>query len=196
MPAENLRLFSVILVLAVTIHSTAFAEVRPPAGQRCPAGAYVTGFDLDGNILCSEPARDADAQTGKIIGASPVEPGAPGTKTAQPTRSVTETAPSATAASTAAPATRADAPPEITGVEPWSVVYGKRALDVVITGSGFTPGSRVVFNGQHLDATVNSTGTELRATLNTAGLAIGQYSIGVINASGAETSLKRAVVVY
>lgn len=196
MSAVNLRPFSVVLILAATIQSTAFADMRPPAGQQCPPGAYVTGFDLEGNILCSEPVHEVDATAEKAVGASQGQPGAVEPESAAAQGGATATASAVAGTSTPVPAAPADAPPVITGVEPWSVVYGKRALDVVITGSGFTSESSVVFNGQRHDATVNNAGTELRVTLNTRGLAIGQYPIKVVNGSGSEASLKRAVVVY
>lgn len=188
-----------IPVCTATVHLAAFADAQPPAGQQCPAGAYVTGFDLKGNILCSEPVRDAGAKPDNIPEDGQVKSGT-GTTTAGALQGTatdpTDRAETAVIASTAAAVAPTDSPPVIAKVVPWSVVYGKREVAVVISGSGFTADSTVVFNGQRHAATVNDEGTELRVTLNTAGLAIGQYPIRVINGPGAEAVLKRGVVVY
>ena len=80
------------------------------------------------------------------------------------------------------------------GIRP--VVYGKRELAVIITGSGFTPGSTVLYNGRRHAADVNPAGTEIRVTLDTSGLAMGKYAVKVANAAGQEVPIKRKLVVY
>ena len=52
---------SPILLVLFTIIPTCMtgslqaAGNRPPAGQMCADGSYVSGFDADGNIICAVP---------------------------------------------------------------------------------------------------------------------------------------------
>lgn len=186
------RLILLIPIAMATVHLVSFADAQPPAGQRCPAGAFVTGFDNEGNILCGEPIRDGGPAPGEAPAGRPPEAGhtGPDAHSAAAGAETAETAPAPVTGNTSVTA------PVITKVTPWSVVYGKRELAVVITGSGFTANSTVVFNGRNHAATVNSDGTELSVTLNTAGLALGQYPISIVNGPGQAARLRRGVVVY
>lgn len=184
-------------IVAVTISAGALTpadvradEPRPPAGQMCPQGAYVIGFDAESNIVCS------DIPTAPPVLVVPA-PAATAPATAQPAAAAS-VAPTP-AAGTAAP-TVIYAPAvielDIEDIEPSSVVYGKREMTVRIIGSGFGPGSIVRFQGQQVPATPNAAGTELTATLPTRDLSIGAYAITVENPGGARVTLKRAIEVY
>jgi len=200
---KGLAGLKVLALIAYVWSWPALADTRPPAGQICPAGNYVIGFDPAGNIICSDTCgngtldRGEDCDDGNITGGD-------GCSAAcvkeVPIAENEKPAPAAVAA----PATKAagtqpvssDAAPVITDVEPWSVVYRKRQLDVIITGSGFTSASVVIFEGKTYTPSVNAAGTELSVTLSTADLAIGRYAIRVSNGPGKETLMKKAISVY
>jgi cysteine-rich repeat protein len=205
---------ALLTLIACAWSLPAIAETRPPAGQMCPAGNYVIGFDPAGNIVCSGTCgngaldRGEDCDDGNIMSddgcsATCLKEGsmAGAEKPAAAAVASTAVAPASDASqmkpagSAAAPAV-SDAEPVITDVSPWSVVYRKRQLDVTISGSGFSSASVVIFEGQTYTPSVNPAGTELRVTLSTVDLAIGRYAIRVSNGPGKETLMKKAITVY
>jgi cysteine-rich repeat protein len=179
------------------------------AGQVCPPGSYVIGFDANGQLLCSEACGNGILESGEscddgnrvagdgcsancrregesaaVIGAAGAGAGA------------------AAAASSAEPpqaavqAEEEPAGPVIDDVEPPSVVYGTREVTVTVIGSGFKPGSVIRFQGETYETSVNAAGTELVATLVTRNLVIGRYAITVYNGPGMETTLRKALAIY
>jgi hypothetical protein len=180
----------------LTCPATSVADLKPPAGQVCSAGAYVVGFDREGNILCSEPRPD-DGPASGTIGEGPETPSAV-VNAAAPVAADSQKSPTANGAPAAVASGGATAGARLmaTGPEPWSVVYGKRDVTVTINGSGFTTDTRVIFNGQSHAPAVDPNGSELRVTLDTSGLAIGKYPITVSNGPGDEITLERRLVVY
>lgn len=79
--------------------------------------------------------------------------------------------------------------PELAELEPSQVTAGAPALELVVRGEGFVPGSTVQWNGS-ARATQRVSGTELRATIPASDLTVpGQASVRVVNpAPGGGTS--------
>jgi len=185
--------------LATLASGSLVADNRPPAGQMCPEGAYVIGFDADSNIVCSD-----------IPGAGPVE-------TPETTQAVKPTGGDAcpegcakiadgaavVAGNAAEPPPAQDqsagdngAGPVISGIKPKWVVFGARETAIRIIGSGFTSGTIVKFQGATYTPSVNAAGTELRVTLETRDLRMGRYAITISNGEGKETTQRRALEVF
>jgi len=185
---------------------------RPPAGQMCPRGYYVVGFDAAANIICSpicdRGAVDTDtacdngnmqggqaAATAAVAGAGVAgtqvgrEAPAPAPAVAAPAAPV----PEAAVAQAAAPAS---AELTIEEVEPSSVVWGTRELTIAVIGAGFTPESVVLFSGSTYEPVVDPSGTRLTVTLPTRDLPLGNYAVTVSDGAGQQDTLKRALVVY
>ncbi len=51
--------FAIIVATCMIGSPPLAAENRAPAGQMCPTGSYVIGFDPEGNIICSEARGNA-----------------------------------------------------------------------------------------------------------------------------------------
>jgi len=210
--------FSLPLCAALLLGSSGPAAADPEqasakrslAGQVCPSGSFVIGFDAEGDILCSaacgngvlnpgESCDDGNTQGGDGCSANcqpeseAVAPAAAvaGTAAAAAAPTVaTESAPAQAAAATAT------AGLVISDVEPSSVVYGTRELDITILGNGFQAGSVIDFAGQAYTPTVNPEGTRAEVTLTTRRLTLGAYALTVSNPSGQKVTLKKALVVY
>lgn len=226
--ATNVLLASIPLVAMVSLTTAselAAAEPqsgnsgRPPAGQMCPRGSYVVGFDAAANIVCSPicdrgavdtdtacdngnmqgghgcpPACQAEA-TAAVAGAGVAgtqvghEEPAPAPAVAAPAAPV----PEAAVAQAAAPAI---AELTIEEVEPSSVVWGTRELTIAVIGAGFTPESVVLFSGSTYEPVVDPSGTRLTVTLPTRDLPLGNYAVTVSDGAGQQDTLKRALIVY
>jgi cysteine-rich repeat protein len=188
-----------LYVMAALTLASAHADLKPPAGQMCPAGAVVIGFDSAGNIVCSgicgngvvDPGEACD--DGNTVGQDGCSAGCiRETQAAAPPDQPRAEQAAAIAATGSSDMLR----PEITDVDPSSVLYGKRETALTITGSGFTADTTVIFEGASYPAIVNSFGTEIRVTIPTANLTMGRYALRVSNGPGAETVVKKALVVY
>jgi hypothetical protein len=156
---------------------------RSLAGQMCPSGSFVIGFDAAGDIVCSERCM-SDCQAG-----------AAGADTAPAaTAAVAGTPTAATAA--AAGAAEPDTGPVISEIQPDSVLYGTRELRLTILGAGFNADSLVEFAGTTYTPTVNQEGTRLEVTLATRKLTIGRYAVTVANGPELKSTLGKALVVY
>jgi len=178
----GLQYFAMGFVVLLVGGASAYGA-SPPAGQMCPEGSYVIGFDAESNIVCSDVRR--------------AEQPPPAT---EPAPRAPATAGGAPAAVPVAPATVPPAPPPaelaISGVEPKWAVFGTDEVTVTVSGSGFQPGAEVVFAGGAYPASVNPAGTQLSATLPTRSLAIGAYAVTVRNAAGGKATRKRALEIY
>jgi archaellum component FlaF (FlaF/FlaG flagellin family) len=171
-----------------------------PAGQRCPEGSYVVGFDEKANIICSPTAgsvvsASAEPPVEEKVAAAPAaivvddtpDPAAAAVRVeekAEPTVSTNTTAPAVAAGLT------------ITDVEPSSVVYGTSEVTVTVNGTGFNRSSVIIFEGESYGPTVNDAGTQLRVTLPTGKLIIGRYPIKVSNGEGEVVTRKKGVVIF
>lgn len=172
---------------------------RAPAGQMCPEGAYVIGFDHEGNIICSDirqtaetpmPAVDVSSAPPSAVAECPENCARLTPEHGQNTPSV------AKGASPAASVATVVARPVIDDVEPSSVVYGKREVMVTIIGTGFDDSTVVRFNGATFEPSHDGSGNRLTVTLPTRELSMGAYGITVSNGPGQEHSLKRAFEVF
>ena len=187
------------IISTCMVDSLQAAGSRPPAGQMCTEGSYVTGFDSKGNIICSVP--------GGTTLPVPVETSEQANSQGEggcPAGCLKETADTGDADEVVA----ADKPvkdkstvvdvvnPMISDVKPSWVVFGSRETSIAIIGAGFTAGSVVKFQGSAYSPSLNPSGTELRVTIPTRDLPIGRYAITVSNGSGLETTLRRAIEVY
>lgn len=176
------------------------ADARPPAGQMCPEGAYVRGFDAGGNIICSTAAGALSSKAPEAAHGSTVEGG----QACPEGCAKAAAAPVADAEGRAAPAYPANSQPAgeegggpvIAKIKPSGVVFGARETTIRIIGSGFTADSIVKFQGAAYTPSVNTAGTELQVTLETRDLPMGRYAITISNADGTETTKRRALEVF
>jgi hypothetical protein len=167
----------------------------PPAGQMCPQGAYVIGFDAGGNIVCSA------ASGGSAIAPATAQQEEDEADVECPADCPSQTPDAVVAGGSADTANvpgaqGAGAGPVISRIKPAWVVFGARETTILIKGEGFTAGSVVKFQGADYTPSVNSNGTELRVTLATADLAMGRYPITVADGAGVETTRPRALEVF
>lgn len=172
------------------------SEDRPPAGQRCPEGYYVIGFDAGSNIICSGECGNSVLNTGEACDDGNTASGDGCSATCQPDTIVRAAEP---ARETPAPEvdTTASVPdPVISDIEPSAVVFGSSDVTVTILGAGFNETSVITFDGKSYATTVNSTGTQLIFKPETSHLSIGSYAITVSNESGLKVTRKRALAIY
>ena len=171
---------------------------RSLAGQMCPSGSFVIGFDAAGDIVCSERCM-SDCQAG-AAGADTAPAGTAAvaatavTAATAATAAVAETPTAATAA--AAGVAEPDTGLVISEIQPGSVLYGTRELRLTILGAGFNADSLVEFAGTTYTPTVNQEGTRLEVTLATRKLTIGRYAVTVANGPELKSTLGKALVVY
>jgi len=200
-------LIAAVLLLMVFATSLAAAppatdvQTRSLAGQMCPQGAYVIGFDAEGNIVCSQECgngmldageRCDDGNTLAGDGCSAVCQFEAATVQDAPVARQTLPAAAAAVAITPTPSTQLG----ISDVEPSSVVFGTREVTIRISGAGFDSGTVVLFDGASYQPTVNPAGTELELTLPTRRLAIGRYAIKVSNGPDKLVKWEKALVVF
>jgi hypothetical protein len=192
--------FVAALGLACMAAGSLQADTRPPAGQMCPDGAYVRGFDAGGNIVCSVVAGAVSSQ-------------APETRQ-DPTDETGQACPEGCAKVAVEPAAESEASaaeagsargqaagedssgPVISKIKPTGVVFGARETTIRIFGSGFTADTIVKFQGAAYTPSVNTAGTELQVTIGTRDLPMGRYAITISNADGTETTKRRALEVF
>jgi len=188
-----------LIGLACLTTASLAADNRPPAGQMCPEGAYVIGFDAGSNIVCSVVAGQLPAAPPEIVHGAKSGGG-----DACPA-GCTEEMHGATAAGDNEAADLAaeeqagnpvDGGPVISDIKPPWVVFGARETTIRIIGSGFTAGTIVKFQDAVYSPSVNAAGTELRVTIATSDLPMGRYAITVSNADGMETTERRALEVF
>ena len=171
---------------------------RPPAGQMCPRGSFVIGFDSESNIVCSQVCGNGVLDSGESCDDGNLEGGdgcSPACRTEAAAAAVEQDSvePAPLAVPDVAPGAVELA---ITDVEPSSVVFGTRELTVTVIGSGFTPDSRILFEGSTYEPSVDPSGTRLTVTLPTRRLTIGKYAITVTDGSDRKSTYRKALVVY
>jgi cysteine-rich repeat protein len=178
-------------------------ELQPPAGQVCPQGSFVIGFDNESNILCSETCGNRvqnngeacdDGNTTNGDGCSAMCQSETPAKV-KPEEVIAAEPPPAPPASTAS-TLNALAQPVISKIKPSTVVFGSREVTVTISGTGFSSETAVLFNGTSYTPTVNQAGTELKVTLATRELEIGRHAITISNGPGMEITKKKGLTVF
>jgi cysteine-rich repeat protein len=175
------------------------SAVQALAGQMCPNGSYVIGFDSEGNIICTEACGNGVLNTAEACDDGNKETGDGCSATCQPEGVDTDGDEEELAVETSAtdPSSPPSIPdPVISDVEPSSVVWGTSEVAITVIGTGFHEESVIIFEGSTYKPVVNQGGTQLDITIETANLKIGSYAIKVSNGSGLENTLKRALVVY
>ena len=175
------------------------SAIRAPAGQMCPNGSYVIGFDSEGNIICTDACGNGVLNTGEACDDGNAEIGDGCSATCQAEGVVTDVYEEALDVEISAvdPGSLPSIPnPVISGVKPKSIVWGTSEVAITVIGTGFYEESVVIFEGTTYKPVVNQEGTRLDITIETANLIIGPYAIKVSNGSGLENTLKRALVVY
>jgi hypothetical protein len=168
------------------------AENPPPAGQVCPEGSYVTGFDAEANIICS------GIQSVSTDVAASVDPEQSEVETrAKPVRSQGGGREMAVKSSPATPVSEPSGDElTISKVDPRSVVYRTREVAITVTGTGFHAGTVIMFEGKTYSPRLNQAGTQLVVNIPARDLSIGPYPIMVSNGSGATATQRRAFEVY
>jgi cysteine-rich repeat protein len=206
-PVHFLLPLCVAVLLAISGPATADPEQvsgqRSLAGQICPSGSFVIGFDAVGDILCSATCGNGVPNPGESCDDGNTKGGDGCSDNCQ-----SESAASATAAAAGAAAVPKEDPPTeaaakaaatglvISDVEPSSVVYGTRELDITILGEGFHAGAVIEFAGTAYTPVVNPKGNRAEVTLTTRKLTLGAYALTISNPSGEKAILNKALVVY
>jgi cysteine-rich repeat protein len=208
--SETSRLPSVFLLAIIMVFYSAFAlaadkphsvtEIHPPAGQVCPWGSSVIGFDNESNILCSETCGNRILNNGEACDDGNTMNGDGCSAMCQSETSATVKSEEVIAVEPppAPPASTAPslAQPVISKIKPSTVVFGSREVTVAIIGIGFTSETTVLFNGTSYKPSVNQAGTELKVTLATRQLAIGRHAVTVSNGDGMEITEKKGLTVF
>ena len=208
----NTQLTSVFIVVAIALFfSAALQAADAPAGQVCPSGSFVIGFDSNSNILCSASCGNRvlnDGETcddGNLISGD----GCSATCQSEPSPAAMQQqafeepppagAPPPAEAPPSGPVSNVESPvtaPVVSKIKPGTAVFGVREVTIAISGNGFTNGTTVLFKGSRYTPSVNQSGTELRVTLPARELPMGYHAITVSNGPGMETTIKRAIEVF
>lgn len=189
------------IIAACMIDSSlaAWGAKRAPAGQMCPKGSHVIGFDAEANIICSEACGNGVLNPGETCDDGNTEngdgcPSTCQTESAEPKDADDDVAAQATPPD--AGTVQAPSYPVISDVKPSKLQWGTRELAITVTGTGFHDDSVIIFEGTTYTPRVNQAGTELKATIPTRNLSIGPYVITISNGPGMETTKKRALEIY
>jgi cysteine-rich repeat protein len=207
---ENTRLPSIFLaaIFAACYGACALAadapgstpEIHPPAGQVCPQGTFVIGFDSESNILCSESCGNGVLDNGEDCddGNKTNGDGCSATCRSENPTAVQSEEEIAVESPPALPVSTEPvvAQPVVSKIKPSTAVFGTREVTVTIIGTGFTSNTSVLFNGTTYRPSVNQAGTELQVKLATRELAIGRHAITVSNGPGMEMTWKKGLVVF
>lgn len=189
----------------------ATAAGQGPAGQMCPAGTYVIGFDSAANIICSgvcgngaldsgETCDDGNTAAGDGCSAACQSEGVK-SAAAVDTATTVDTVDAVAAGAATSALVQSETPPSIaepliTDVEPSSVIFGTSRVKFTVSGTGFNENSVIIFDGSTYEPEVNSEGTQLILSIATGDLSIGRYALKVSNGPGLENTRKKAVVIY
>ena len=193
-----------IILFFTGISSIAHPGTGSPglAGQICPQGSYVIGFDSTGKILCSDVCGNGYLDKGEACDDGNIRNGdgcsanCQGEERGEAPAEVSGQAIPVISPAEPVAAEPVAAEPVISAVKPNKVVYGTPELKVSVTGEGFGKQSVIIFEGSEYETVVDETGTRLEATLVTRHLIIGRYAIKVSNGPGKEATLKKALSVY
>ena len=169
------------------------------AGQMCPDGSSVIGFDSAGDIVCTEACGNGVLNPGEACDDGNTDSGDGCSAICQPEVVATKDDKEKPVAETNAtnPGSPSSIPePFISDVKPKSVVWGAPEVKITVTGTGFYDGSVIIFQGSTYKPVVNQAGTQLDVILATENLAIGSYAIKVSNGPGLENTRKRVLAVY
>jgi len=194
--AVTVLLFGSSLAFPVSARQKTSSNDRPPAGQRCPDGYYVIGFDAGSNIICSGECGNSVLDTGEACDDGNTVSGDGCSAACQ--RDVTIVVEEHADETPVSEKDAAASLPElvISDIEPSSVVFGASGVTVTVTGTGFDETSIILFDGESYRPTVNATGTRLTFQPETSRLSIGSYAVTVANDSGLKVTRKRGLVIF
>ncbi len=183
-----LLFFSTAVSLGMSGDSHA-ADHAAPAGQMCPEGSYVIGFDSESNIICASLNNNT---------VEPDEASVEGNIEVQDTTETQSVQPKPVEQAVLAEPVIVSRTQvlTITDVEPSTVVFGKARLAITVSGTGFNSDSVIIFEGSPYSTSVNSSGTRLEAMITIGKLSIGAYVIMVSNGLGKEVVLKKALEIF
>ena len=207
---DTTRFASIFLATIITAFNAAsvraaksahsIPEIHPPAGQVCPHGSFVIGFDNESNILCSGTCGNGVLDSREACDDGDMTSGDGCSATCQSETPTTVQREEETAAEQPAALTASAAPvvaqPVISKIKPATAVFGVDEVEVTIIGTRFTSETTVRFNGTTYTPSVNQAGTELTVTLATRQLTIGRHAITVSNGSGMEATLKKGLIIF
>jgi cysteine-rich repeat protein len=167
---------AIITLCMIDSSMAAWGKKRAPAGQMCPRGSHVIGFDSEANIICTEACGNGVLNPGETCDDGNTESGDGCPSTCQSGEAAIDSAKPVGAneavATQAIPADSGTTPfpsnPIISDVEPSKLQWGTRELEITVSGTGFNEDS----------------------------LNIGPYMITVSNGPGMETTQKRALEIY
>ncbi len=139
-----------IIAACMIDSSLAAAGIRAPAGQICPTGSYVIGFDSQANIICTEACGNGVLNPGETCDDGNIEAGDSCSPTCQEEEVVTQEVDE-----DIAPEVIPTAPgifpsiPEliISRVRPAIVVFGTSELAITVSGTSFNADSVIIFTG-------------------------------------------------
>ena len=192
--------YSIIVAACVAIGSPAVAaDKRAPAGQMCPEGSFVIGFDSESNIICSEAGEIGVVNVVETSDGGKAEIGDDCTGPCQSGEVDTKGVDEEIAAKSipTEPVIIASTPElTISDVEPSSVLFGTREVEITVSGTGFLAGSVIVVAGKKYSPSVSQAGTRLVVTISTRNLSIGPYAVTVSNGPGVENTLRKALEIY
>jgi hypothetical protein len=169
------------------------------AGQICPGGSFLIGFDSSGDIICTEASSNTVLNIDEVCDDGRLKTAdgclasgqSDGIDTGSDDEEPVEKT-SVTVLSSVPPISE----PVISDVKPSKVVFGISELAITVTGKGFNAESVIIFEGLTHESVVNEEGTQLKTRIETGDLSIGLYAITVSNGSGLENTLKKALYVY
>lgn len=202
MQMSHLKQFVFAAIVATCMLDSSLAawgSKKAPAGQKCPTGSYVIGFDSEANIICTEACGNGVLNPGESCDDGNIESGdgCPAICRSEAAETggiddgiVVQAIP--TDSGISPPATE----PFIFDVKPSKLTFGSAELAITISGSGFHAGSVIIFQGTTYTPSVNHAGTQLKVTIPTGNLSIGPYRITVSNGPGLETTKRRALEIY
>ena len=170
----------IVIVLMMSSSLTAHggdnnSAIRALAGQMCPNGSYVIGFDSKGNIICTEACGNGVLNTGEACDDGNTETGDGCSTARQPEGVDTDGDEEEIAAetSTTDPVSIPSIPdPVISDVEPSTVVFGTSELALTVIGTGFHAESVIILEGSKYKTVVNQAVTRLDTTVVTENLGL------------------------
>jgi hypothetical protein len=164
--------YSIVLPVPAITSITPSSVISGDAGfQLTVSGTNFSGTSVI-NLNGSPRSTSQNPTTGDLIAnVSATEIAAAGTLQITVTNS----------GATSAPTPLTIRSPQITSVNPTSILAGVLSQDVIVTGDAFLSTSKIVFRGNELITTLNADGT-LSATINGADLTTpGSYAVNVRN---------------
>lgn len=205
---KSLRFVMLAMIMFVIQPASVFAVApnvasadQAPAGQVCPEGSYVIGFDSRSNIICSGSCGNGILDSGEACDDGNTAPGdgcsancqSERIEAADPVQAREDDSPAVEPEALLSPAAEGLV---ISDIEPSSVVFGTSEVTIAVTGTGFNETSVIIFEGSHYKPVVDATGTRLEITIATEDLSIGPYALKISNGPGQEITRKRALVIY